>query len=297
MQQVALAGSVGAAIAAAAVLGAAGSTATPVAASHSPGSHWYGAAGGASNWLPRAGADTSSSGSSTASTPSSTSAPTSTAASTSTPPASSSTTTSTNPNDPVSSGPGDEPENVEVTAAPGPCTQDDIAASRWSTRLTFTNPKDAGTLDYIALAINYNDNSENIDDYPHAGPVSVAAGETGSIVLTGPSDYFPDSLLVGGGVSADGQTAQTVGGIDIYDQADFLKAAKVCGNTTPTPDPMPSDPTDASSGYSGAATETKSETSTVTVTVTVTQTPPAAGPGLGEPPTPSPVTTRLGVTG
>ncbi|GGB32510.1 hypothetical protein GCM10011492_23970 [Flexivirga endophytica] len=195
----------------------------------------------------------------------------------------------------MSSGPGDEPENVDVTAVPGPCTQDDIAASRWSTKLTFTNPKDAGTLDYIALAINYNDDSENIDDYPHAGPVSLAAGETGSIVLTGPSDYFPDSLVVGGGVSADGQTAQTAGGIDIYDQADFLKAATVCGNTTPTPDP-----TDGGSGYPGDpgnGTETKTRTSTVTVTVTETRTVQTERPGLGEPPTPSPITTRLGVTG
>lgn len=191
----------------------------------------------------------------------------------------------------------DEPEFVDITATPGPCTQDDVAASRWSTRVTVTNPADAGPLDYVALGINFNDENDDLDHYPHAGPLHLDAGETGSVVLTGPSDYFPDAIVVGGGISPDGLTAQVVGEVDLFDQQDFLKAAKVCGNTTPTPDPYDEETT--ANGYpgDGSDVETKTKTVTATVTVTQTQTVQVERPGMGEPPTPSPVTTRLPVAG
>lgn len=305
VQQLAVAGSVGATVAAVAVLGAAGSTAAPAAASHSGGPRWY-AAQSAPAWLSHAdasrdgasGAADASSGSTSdsGSDPTSTvisPAPTSTATSPSTTPSSissgiSSSSSSSN-TDGGEGNQGSDPQIVDISATPGPCTQDDITASRWSTRVTITNPADAGPLDYLAVAINFANGSEDLNDYPHAGPVHLAAGATGSVVLTGPSNYFPDAIVVGGGISADGQTAQAIGEVDIFDQQDFLKVAKVCGSMTPTPDPIDSDPT-------GAATEYPVETKTVTATVTVTRTMPG-GPAMTEPPTPSPVTTRLGVTG
>lgn len=180
-------------------------------------------------------------------------------------------------------------QEVDVSAAPGPCTSDDVAANRWSTRVTVTNPADAGPLDYVALAVNFS--SADDSDLPNAGPLHLAAGETGSLVLTAPGDYFPDAIIVGGGISADGESAQTYGEVDIFDESDFLKVAKVCGTTTPTPDPIDSDPTDAASGDSGDPTQA------ATSTVTVTPSFPARHTEPGEPPTPSPYTTHLGVTG
>lgn len=292
MQQIALAGSVGATIAAGTVLGASGSTAAPMAASHSAaGPQWYGATT-YSTLIQGAESSTTTGTNSAESTVAGTASP-----------SPSSTAAATTVPSPATTYGGKDPEFVDITAVPGPCTQDDIAASRWSTRVTVTNPADAGPLDYMALAINFTSESDDINDYPHAGPLHLAAGETGSIVLTGPSDYFPDSIVVGGGISSDGETAKAIGEVDVFDQETFLQVAKVCGNTTPTQDPGYSDPTSTdvdeggSSGYAGdpAPTRTVTRTKTVTATVTVTQTVRGGEPG--EPPTPSPITTRLGVTG
>jgi hypothetical protein len=284
MQQIALAGTIGATVAAIAIAGATGSNATPAASSHSHGGpHWLRASTTHSKLVP--GGD-SSTGAGSASSAVSTTASSDPASQ----PSSSATSGATDPAE------YDGPEEVDISAAPGPCTQDDVATSRWSTRVTINNPKDAGPLDYLALAISYyddNEDSEDINDFPHSDPVHLEAGETGSVVLTGPSDYFPDEIVVGGGISPDGQTAKTVGGIDVLDEQDFLKVAKVCGNTTPTPEPY--DEETSADGYEGDGSG--AETKTVTATVTVTKTVQVEPPRAGEPPTPSPVTTHLAVTG
>ncbi|RNI20840.1 hypothetical protein [Flexivirga caeni] len=168
---------------------------------------------------------------------------------------------------------------MNISAAPAPCTQDDIAANRWSTRVAVTNPRDAGPLDYVAFALNLNDNSQDINEHPHTEPLRLAAGATGTLVLSGPSTYFPDYIIVGGGISPDGQSAKTVGEVDVPDLAAFLEIATVCGTKTPTPDPI--DPTNASTAYSGGATSS----------------PATPQPTVDEPPTPTPATTRMPVTG
>jgi hypothetical protein len=271
VQHFALAGSLGAVVATAGVLAAAGSSATPSATS--PGS--------ASST--RASSNpTSTTGPAPTSAPSS--APTSaTASSTTAQPTTKPTNTTepTDPNDPVT-GPGAAPglPDLDITATPGQCTSQDRTQHRWSIRLTFANPKEAGDLEYLAdaLDIGINDGFDGTitvgtdgSTYRQWGPVHVKAGETRSIDITAGKDFFPRFINIEGTTATDRVTDVTTGSLYLKNAAAFHRIATICGSSNLT--------------------------STTSGTTVAPSSPAEHGSGPTEPPTPSPVTTRLSVTG
>ena len=217
-----------------------------------------------------------------------------------------------------------DPIRIPLTAAPGPCTAQDRAAKRWSIRLTFTNPRSAGALDYIAnvsdqhLDLDSDTEASYFGDLPlteenngtsrHLGTVQLRAGQTGSMVIKSGIDFFPSVIEVLGGADADLTTFTTQGKIFNYNIDNLRSIATLCGSATPAPSTTsattsatPSASASPSAPTTSAAPQVSTSPRTEGQTLNAEPNPTRSGSSTSaphaEPPTPTPSTTRLAVTG